>query len=170
MVRVESDEQVKEFSKLMKETTNRKNFSNFDYRYFKEELHLLGKDEMCEIYLVKYKDNYLAGCLINYYKDTAYYTHGCSTSDSNLSKLRAPYFLQWEMIKKSKERGYKKYNMWGVYPSSMTKKGPLSGVSEFKRSLGGYEINLIGGLDYGKSIRYKLQRIVDWYIYRNERY
>ena len=137
-----SDEHIKAFANLMIETTGRKGFGNYDYSYFKKQFDELNNKKRMDIFLAKKDGKYLAGALVNYHKQTAYYTHGCSTSDRELSKLRAPYFLQWNVIQKMKQDGFTKYNMWGILPEGV--KGTISGVSEFKKSFGGYEINYVG--------------------------
>ncbi len=176
-IKVSTPEHVKAFSDLMNETTGRKKFSNYDYNYFQKQFDRLNPIGMCDIYLIKLQDKYLAGALINYYNDTAYYTHGCSTSDKELSKIRAPYFLQWNVMQESKARGFKKYNMWGIVPdellNDMAPAGAIAmkGVSEFKKSFGGYEIDYVGGLEIGIDfIKYNFHRFVDWWMYRKDRY
>jgi len=160
---------VKEFAALMSETMSRKSFVNYGEEYFLKQFQRLGKKGMTEIYLVRKEGRALAGALVNVYKDTAYYTHGASTSDKELSKLRTPYFLQWNLMTLFKSRGFKKYNMWGVAPQG--KKTAISGVSDFKRSFGGYEVELVNPIDFYKGPISKLrQRLYDSFIYRNDRF
>lgn len=168
-VKVTDEAGVKEFADLMEQTTSRKGFINFDLNYFLSQFKTLNKFGMTEIYLVKKEGRALAGALVNLYKDTAYYTHGASTSDPELSKIRAPYFLQWSLMNEFKNRGYKKYNMWGVSPKGA--RSAISGVSDFKRSFGGEEIELIYPIDIYRDPLAKIrQRMYDRYIYRNDRY
>jgi len=175
IVKASLTEHVKAFADLMQETTGRKNFGNYNYGYFQKQFDALNSKGMTNIYLAKFEGKFLAGALINYYKDTAYYTHGCSTSDRELSKLRAPYLLQWTIMRESKSKGFKKYNMWGVLPESMSEserlRNPMNGVSEFKRSFGGYEINYVGAVEtFVNPRKYDLHRTYDWWIYRKDRY
>jgi lipid II:glycine glycyltransferase (peptidoglycan interpeptide bridge formation enzyme) len=168
-VKVTDEAGVKEFADLMAETTQRKGFVNYDLKYFLAQFNTLNSVGMTEIYLVKKEGVALAGALVNVYKDTAYYTHGASTSDRELAKIRAPYFLQWSLMNEYKNRGFKKYNMWGVSPRGS--KAGISGVSDFKRSFGGEEIELIYPIDIYRDPLAKIrQRMYDRYIYRNDRF
>lgn len=172
IIKASNSDDVKNFSTLMKETTGRKNFGNFDDTYFQKQFEQLNPKGMTEIFLAKVGDRYTAGALINFYGDTAYYTHGCSTSDPALQKLRSPYFLQWEIMNYAQEKGFKKYNMWGVLPEGLkSQTNTLKGVSDFKKSFGGYELSYVGALELsGKALNYRLHRFFDWWSYRNDRY
>jgi len=168
-IHASNDEHIKAFSELMLETTGRKGFGNYDYTYFKKQFEKLNDKKRMDIFLVKKDDKYLAGALINYNGETAYYTHGCSTSNRNLARLRAPYFLQWNLILKLKVEKFKLYNMWGILPEGI--KGSISGVSEYKRSFGGHEVNYIGPIEvYNDKLKYTLHRLIDWWVYRKDRY
>jgi len=169
VIQATTDEHIKAFASLMQETTGRKGFGNYDYSYFKKQFDELNSKRRMDIFLAKKEGKYLAGALINYHKDTAYYTHGCSTSDRELSRLRAPYFLQWNIMQTMKANGLKKYNMWGILPEGV--KGSISGVSDYKRSFGGYEINYVGTHEvYNNKLKYIIHRLIDWWVYRKDRY
>ncbi len=175
LVKATTIEEVKAFSDLMNETTQRKGFGNYDFEYFKKQFDALNPKGMTDIFLARYRAKYISGALINYYNETAYYTHGASTSDRTMSKLRSPYFLQWEIMKYAKEKGFRKYNMWGILPKSLPEnkkaKNPMNGVSEFKRSFGGKEINYVGPMEiYNDNLRYLLHRAIDFWSYRKDRY
>lgn len=168
--KAENSFQVKEFGELMGQTTTRKGFSNFDTNYFVKQFDALHSKGRTDVYLARYQGKAIAGALINYHKDTVYYTHGASTSDRELSKLRAPYPLQWTIMKECKQKGFKKYNMWGVLPEN-AKNNTMKGVSDFKKSFGGEIINLVGGLEiYNNPVKYNMHRLLDWWAYRKDRY
>lgn len=169
-IRVDSLEDVKKFGKLMDETTQRKGFSNFSTDYFVSQFSSLHAKGKCDLFVAKLQEEVLAGIWLNYHKDTAYYTHGASTSNKSYSKLRAPYPLQWFVMQSCKKNGYKKYNMWGILPERVDKHAQ-TGVSNFKKSFGGYEINLVGPHEIGSLYpKYQLQRIIEWWLFRKDRY
>jgi len=181
LVRATTKEHVQAFAELMGETTSRKGFGNYDFEYFWKQFEALNPKGMMDIFLARYtgegngKNKFTSGALVNYYKDTAYYTHGASTSNLFLAKLRSPYFLQWGIIRFLKTKGFKSYNMWGVIPDKKLEmpdfKHPLRGVSEYKKSFGGKEINYVGPLEvYDKKLKYSIHKLIDWWIYRNDRY
>lgn len=170
IIKASNVDEVKAFASLMVETTSRKGFANFSSSYFVSQFKDLNSKNLTDVYLAKYKGIYIAGALINYHKHTAFYTHGCSTSNRELSKLRAPYLLQWRIINEQKEKGFKKYNFWGVLPANL-KRHAMIGVSEYKRSFGGSEVKLVGALDVvSDNFGYNLQRAMEWWIYRSDRF
>lgn len=163
-------DEVRRFGKLMSETTARKGFSNFETNYFEKQFESLNSKSLVDLFYAEIDNEMLAGVWINYHNDTAYYTHGASTSKLSYSKLRAPYPLQWFVMTSLKSTGYKKYNMWGVLPERVTSHSQ-SGVSSFKKSFGGQEINLIGPFEVGRfSLKYLLQRLLEFFIFRKDRY
>lgn len=169
--KAETTKEVSEFFNLMKETTRRKGFFNFNMEYFKLQFDDL-KGVLSDAHIAYYKDKPIAAAWINYGSDTVFYTHGASTSDRELSKLRSPYLLQWKLINEAKERGFKKYNMWGVLPSYLDNSGAdLKGVSDFKKSLGGDYFNSRGLFEvYSGFFPRLITRAYDWWIYRGDRY
>ncbi len=163
-------EQVKAFGDLMTETTARKGFQNYSTNYFLKQFESLNKLGMTEIYLVKFQNKYIAGALMNFYKDTIYYAHGASTSDYELSKLASPYFLHAEIIKDAKQKGIKKYNFWGVLPKEI-KNHPWRGLSDFKMKFNGEMKSYVGPVEiYANPLKYYANRLFDWWTFKKERY
>lgn len=169
--KAESVEQVKEFYNLMTETTKRKGFLNFGLDYFTSQFEALGGN-LCDLYICYHEETPISAAWINYGVDTIFYTHGASTSNRDLAKLRSPYLLQWKLMMESKERGFKYYNMWGVLPDYMENTdNPLKGVSDFKKSFGGEYYNSRGLFEVYTGYFAKLfTRYYDWWAYRGDRY
>ena len=61
--------------------------------------------------------------------------------------LMAPYLVQMEMIKYTKELGLKIYDFGGI-SGDFNPKSPNYGVYEFKRGFGGYVVEYIGEFDF----------------------
>ena len=53
------------------------------------------------------------------------------------AELRANYLLKWEAIRSSRERGYRRYDMWGI---------AHAGIDHFKSGFGGEEVAYAGTL------------------------
>jgi lipid II:glycine glycyltransferase (peptidoglycan interpeptide bridge formation enzyme) len=168
--KVDSIEKVKLFSDLMNETTSRKGFVNYSHSYFESQWKKLNPEGMTQIWLAKYRDKYIAGALINYFNHTMNYAHGASTSDPELSKLSAPYLLQWKIIEDGVENGFEKYNFWGVLPDNL-KDHPWKGLSDFKKKFVGEMISYVGTYEvYSNPIKYYINRLADWWAFRKDRY
>jgi lipid II:glycine glycyltransferase (peptidoglycan interpeptide bridge formation enzyme) len=73
------------------------------------------------------------------------YLYGASSSTNR--NLMAPYALQWEAIKISKEKGCTEYDMFGVAPNADSSH-PLYGLYKFKTGFGGNIFHSLGCWDY----------------------
>ena len=134
-ITVRQGEDVDDFWKLMKKTTERDRFASHPKDYYKKLLNL-GGDLKTELFLAYKDDTPIAGAIILRYADTGYYLHGAS--DYEYRSLMAPYSLHWEIIKNLKntkydiqDTKYKFYDFWGID----AKKWP--GVTRFKLGWGG---------------------------------
>ena len=57
------------------------------------------------------------------------------------------YLLQWEAIKRAKERGCTAYDLWGA-PETFDESDSMWGVFRFKEGLGGEVVRTLGAWDY----------------------
>ena len=134
---VESDD-IEPFLKLLKETTERDNFSAHDTDYYRQMCKMfLGHAIMpVKIIYAMNGDKYCASALVLEYEDTGYYLHGASSYE--FRSMMAPQLMHWEIIQDLKGRDFKKYDLWGIdaikYP----------GVTRFKLQFGGSVIEYPG--------------------------
>lgn len=131
------------FWKLILETSKRNNFRLHpqDY-YFKMWEHLSPTN--LKLMLAKVNGEVVAGMLLTLYSDTATYLHGGSTS--RFKEAMAPYLLHWEAIKLAKKSGLKFYDFGGIAPKG-AENHSWAGISRFKKSFGGFEVNYPGSFD-----------------------
>lgn len=129
-VEVSADNQkIDAFLKLMAETTNRDQFSAHSDEYYHKMVEMLP----VQVWLAKHEKNVLAGAIVLYFKDTAYYLHGASSNQDR--NLMAPYLLHWRIIEDAQKKGLKIYDFWGIDEKKW------SGVTRFKRGFGGEEVD-----------------------------
>lgn len=166
--RATTKDHITKLGELMQELTYRKGFATQTTEYFFKQWELLQPKGMTEVFLAKYKNKFIAGALINFYRNRAYYSFGASTSDPELQKLSAPYLLQYEIMKHCMNKGYGLYNFWGVVPKGINHYG--QGFSKFKRKFPGKLVSYVGPLEAGSGLDFVKQRIVDRIQYRKERY
>ncbi len=157
---------IKDFWGIYKETFERQSWHAYTKKYIKKEFEILSKDDQIELYLAKYKGEYIAGSLIIYYNDQAIYHHG-GTLEKYL-KIPASYLIQWEAIKEAQKRGLKWYNFWGISPlveskgEFHAKKGhPWEGLTFFKMGFGGEVREFIHARDLPVSPIYHLTRVYE---------
>jgi len=146
------------FLELIKITSERDKFLPHAENYYKKMFASLG-DGILQVALAEYEDQVLTANLVMFFGNTATYLHGASSNKHR--NLMAPHLLQWEMIKKAKEQGFKNYDFWGIAPEGSEKEKAWTGVTRFKRGFGGQEISYPGTFDIPlNSFWYKLYRIV----------
>jgi len=144
---------IKAFLSLLHQTAERDGFKpHSDSYYLTMVKELTGDSSLLRLYLAEYKDKILAANIVIFFGDTVTYLHGASNNE--LRNLMAPHLLQWRVIQEAKKFGYRYYDFWGINQ----KKWP--GITRFKKSFGGREINYPGTYDFvfNKSI-YKLYQL-----------
>jgi lipid II:glycine glycyltransferase (peptidoglycan interpeptide bridge formation enzyme) len=67
--------------------------------------------------------------ILSFFGGVATYLHGASSDEHR--NLMANYFLQWEAIKRAKEKGMKKYDFFGIAVELNRKK--WAGITRFKK-------------------------------------
>jgi hypothetical protein len=75
----------------------------------------------------------------------ATYLYGASSSENR--NYMSTYALQWEAIRKARERGCTEYDMFGISPTP-NPSHPLYGLYRFKTGFGGYQFHRMGCWDY----------------------
>ena len=91
----------------------------------------------------------VAAIFVFYFAGHAYYLYGMSR-EAHREKM-PNYLLQWEAIKRAKDRGCADYDLWGA-PDDFSERDPLWGVFRFKEGLGGSVVRTIGAWDYPASL------------------
>ncbi|MBI2098825.1 peptidoglycan bridge formation glycyltransferase FemA/FemB family protein, partial [Candidatus Uhrbacteria bacterium] len=132
------EEQFERVFELLKDTARRQGFSLHLRGYYRKMIDVLGRHGLLQVYLAFFKGEIVAVNFIVFYGDRAVYLHGAS--DYRHKNLMATHQLHWRVIKEAKERGFREYDLWGVSEK-------YAGVSRFKRSFGGREIEYPGSFD-----------------------
>lgn len=135
---------IDDFYELQKETAKRQHFVEFDKKYLKEQFSTFVIDNQTELFTAFLGTQKLAQAFIIFYGEEADYHYGASTLDGR--KYPGAYLIQWEAIKKAKERGIKRYNLWGVAPEGEINHR-FFGVSVFKRGFGGQDLEYLHARD-----------------------
>lgn len=161
-------EGLKIFNSLYQETVERHHFIPFSFDYLKNEFLAFSKDNQISIFLGKYKNEILAGAIIVFWQNIAFYHHGASSL--KYSKIPVSYLLQWEAIKEAKKRGCNFYNFWGIAPVVIEncklkienlKRHPWRGLTLFKTGFGGYKKEYLKTQDFILSQKYWLNYLIE---------
>lgn len=146
------------FWEIYQDLAKRKNFVPYSKEFIKNEYEIYAKENKALLFLGKVENKYLAGALIIFSHNSAFYHHSASYP------IKEPlnYKLQWEIIQESKLRGCKFYNFWGIARKE-TSDHPWYGLTKFKKGFGGNLIKLLPTIDYKFSFKY-------WFIYLWEKF
>jgi lipid II:glycine glycyltransferase (peptidoglycan interpeptide bridge formation enzyme) len=151
MIRRGTRDDLPEFYRVLKETTERDRFLVRAYSYFEDLYDFLVPAGLAELFIAEYEGEVISGTLAFVIGDKAWYIYGAS---SNAHRNVMPnYLIQWEMIRWAKSLGCTMYDFRGV-PGHLTEDNPLYGLYRFKKGFNGDYTEFIGEWDlvYRKAV------------------
>jgi len=98
-----------------------------------------------ELLLASVENETIAGLILFIFSQTAWYIYGASTGQAR--NLMPNHALQWAAICRARERGCRRYDMWGA-PDVFNESDRLWGVYRFKQGFGGQVVQGLGAFDY----------------------
>ncbi|NTV31287.1 peptidoglycan bridge formation glycyltransferase FemA/FemB family protein [candidate division WWE3 bacterium] len=137
---------------LYQETVKRQHFIPYSEKYFNDEVSAFAQDNQVEVFLGYDRDIVRSAAMIIYAGDTAYYHHGASKRMEHEESF-ASYLVQWQAIRRAKEKGMKLYDFWGVAPTDDGNHAK-SGLTTFKRGFGGTRVHRLHTIDLPISWKY----------------
>lgn len=143
---------ISEFCRLMEQTGARNEFGVHNEAYFGKVFDLL-LPKYGALLLARHQGDLLAAIMVFALGDTAWYLYGASSRDKG--NLYATYGIQWAAIQWAKQRGCRRYDLWGVpdHDEAMLeaqfkeRRDGLWGVYGFKRGWGGEVRRSLGAWD-----------------------
>ena len=151
-----------EFYRVLKETTERDKFLVRAYSYFEDMYDTLVPAGLAELFIGEYQGQIVAGTLAFVIGQKAWYIYGAS---SNAHRNVMPnYLIQWEMIRWAKAQGCTIYDFRGVPgPSQLSEDYPLYGLYRFKKGFNGDYTEFIGEWDLVyRPVLYFLWMRLEW--------
>lgn len=149
---------LQSFFQLYQQTIKRQDFIGYNYQYFQDQVEAFAQDNQVLIVLAEHQSKVVAGAIIFFYSDTAYYLHGASIPTQ--PDVYASHAVQWAAIREAKRCDYKKYDFWGVAPplasGNWDEQHPRAGITLFKRGFGGEYFRHMPTMDLPLSWRYWL--------------
>ncbi len=153
---------LEKFWALTEETTVRDKFFSHSKEYYRKMLKSLNGEISswklsARIFLAEFEGKALAANIMLFFGERAIYLHGAS--GAAYRNFMAPYLLQWEQIRRSREFGFKEYDFWGIIgneklkmknekvKSENDKINSWAGITRFKTGFGGQEINYPEAVD-----------------------
>ena len=137
--------------KMYAETSVRDGFAIRDENYYKTVWKIFSLQPssfilpFAEPLIAEVDGEPVAAIFVFYFAKRAYYVYGMS-SVNHRNKMPT-YLLQWEAMKRAKERGCTVYDLWGA-PEVFDESDSMWGVFRFKEGLGGEVVRTLGAWDY----------------------
>lgn len=129
-----TEESLDAFYKILSETLERDRFSANSREYFRTFLQYVEKEQLGGLFMAKKGAETIAAGIFIFYKKTALYYYGASSSDNTKRKYMASYLLQWKAIEEAKKRGCEVFDFLGI-AAPENPNSPLAGVTDFKLKL-----------------------------------
>ncbi len=133
-----------EFYRVLKETTERDRFLVRAYSYFEDLYDSLVPAGLGELFIAEYEGNIISGTLAFVIGNKAWYIYGASSNSHR--NVMPNYLIQWEMIRWAKSLNCTLYDFRGV-PGHLTEDNPLYGLYRFKKGFNGEYVEFIGEWD-----------------------
>lgn len=129
-----NEENLDVFYSLLGETLERDGFAANSREYFRTFLQYLETYNLGGIFFATREGEVIAGGIFIFYKKTALYYYGASSSDNTKRKYMASYLLQWKALEEAKKRGCEIFDFLGISsPDELN--SHLAGVTDFKLKL-----------------------------------
>ena len=142
-------EELDIWKELYRQTARRNHLVRNDSRHFRAVLEAKRNHPEFRArvdYLVAEKEGEpLAAMFLITLRNTATYLYGASSGSQRNSM--ATYALQWEAIRRARERGCREYDLFGIAPIP-NPAHPLYGLFRFKTGFGGRILHRMGCWDY----------------------
>lgn len=150
---------AKTFYQLEVEHAKRQKFVPFSESYLTKQFKAFAENGEAVMYTAKLDGKILAQNFMIFYGNEASYHYGVSSPLG--SKHSAAPLLHLEAMRDARERGIKRYNLWGIVGTDETKHR-FYGVSEFKRSFGCEELRYTPAHDLVLNpFKYNLTKIIE---------
>jgi hypothetical protein len=149
---------IKPFLKMLHETYQKAKIHAYDDAYYSTMVKVLEPLGAAKLYYASVEGQLVAGAIVYDFAKTRHYAHAAAFQDAN-RRSNAARVLVWRMMLDAKEAGLEKFDFWGVAPTD-DPMHPWSGITQFKKSFGGYPVERIGTWDLPlKPAKYYLYRV-----------
>jgi len=144
-IRPASLDELPMFYRMYSETSVRDGFVIRPQAYYLDVWKRFMAAGMAEPLLAEVDGEPVAGLILFTYAGKAWYLYGMSR-ETHREKM-PNYLLQWEAMKRARDRGCTVYDLWGA-PDIFDESDSMWGVFRFKEGLGGKVIRTIGAWDF----------------------
>jgi lipid II:glycine glycyltransferase (peptidoglycan interpeptide bridge formation enzyme) len=139
-----TDRGYADFLALYRETFDRHGLKGHSDEYLQGLRDRVFPYDRGTILFAEYEGQRLAAALLLFHGDTATYKYGGSSLAHR--NVMAPYLLHYDAMLRSKARGHRWYDFYGIAPKDEPEHR-WADFSEFKRKFGGVELHFVPALE-----------------------
>jgi len=133
-----------DFYQLYAQTAERDRFLIRPAAYYLDVWEQYLQAGRAELLLATVEQTPVAGLILFYYGQTAWYMYGASSGQHR--QAMPNHLLQWAAIRAAKSRGCTGYDLWGA-PDVFEQTDSMWGVYRFKMGFGGQTVQTLGAYD-----------------------
>ncbi len=154
VVRIGTESDFGQLYRMYAETSTRDGFVIRGEDYYRYVWGTFLEKDKLDPLIAEVEGEPVGALMLFRFAERAWYLHGMSR---DLHRKKMPnYLLQWEAIRRAKEKGCAIYDLWGA-PEVFDERDSMWGVFRFKRGLGGTVLRTLGAYDYPvRPMMYKL--------------
>lgn len=150
---------IHEFYQIQLQTARRHDFVEFSEDFLTKQFAAFAPNGEAVLYTAKYEGEILAQNFMIFYGNEASYHYGVSSELG--TKLSGAPLLHLTAMRDAKERGIKRYNLWGIVDEDDTKHR-FYGVSVFKRGFGVTELKYLPAHDLIlEPVKYQKTKLIE---------
>lgn len=154
IVRIGTKNDFELLYRMYAETSARDGFVIRGEEYYRCVWSTFLEEDMLDPLIAEVEGSAVGALMLFRFAERAWYLHGMSR---DLHRKKMPnYLLQWEAMRRAKEKNCAVYDLWGA-PENFDESDSMWGVFRFKRGLGGTVLRTLGAYDYAvRPMLYKL--------------
>ncbi len=141
----EDNNAFEKYLALTKETTSRQGFYAHDETYHRTMWDVMHNAGIAHLFTASYQGTVLSSWIVFVWGDTVYYPYGASSRQHR--EVMAPTLMLWEIAKWAKQKGLKKFDLWGAMGPDPDKNNPWYGFHRFKEGFGPKLVTFAGSFD-----------------------
>ena len=133
------------YLKLNQETLERQGFYAHNETYHRKMWQHLHPAGIARLFTATYQQKILAAWIIFVWHDTIYYPYGASSREH--SEVMAPTLMLWEIVRWAKQKGFKKFDLWGALGPKPDSHDPWFGFHRVKQGFNPNLVEFVGSYD-----------------------
>lgn len=126
-----------QYLSLTRQTTKRQKFYAHNEMYHRTMWEIMHKANIAHLFTASYQDKILSAWIVFVWGDRLYYPYGASSQEHR--DVMAPTLMLWEITRWAKQKGLKKFDLWGA--------DPAHGFHRFKAGFNPTLVEFMGSFD-----------------------